>query len=162
MKKYTLLFLILIVGASGFCQTIAISTSTPAGGTWSVTSLSSSLTSAGSNYTHVEESSASHTMLKVTALLLYSVSAHQNVTSNWDSSLLLSIKRTGNGTGSGTIANGTDYIQLTTSPQTFFTGSLGLGLSRDNIPVQYKITGLSVMLPVKTYTTTIQYTITGL
>jgi hypothetical protein len=161
MKRYTLLILILSLSAPGFCQSISISNS-PAGGTWSVSSLSSNVTSAGTNYTHTEESGASHTLLKVTALLLYSVSVHQSVASNWDSELLLSVKRTGNGTGSGTIANGTTYIQLTTSPQTFFTGSLGLGLSRDNIPVQYKIAGLSVMLPVKTYTTTVQYTITGL
>ena len=121
-----------------------------------------SITKAGKNYEHIETSSASQTLLKVNALLAWSITAHLSATSNWDSSLKLSVQRTGNGTGIAILTGGTTYIQLTSTPQAFFSGLLNLTASRDNIPIQYKIEGLSVMLPVKTYTTTVTYTISGL
>lgn len=139
-------------------QTISINSGT----TWSIPSLSSTITKAGKNYEHVEISSASQTLLKVNALLTWSITAHLSSTSNWDSSLKLYVQRTGNGTGIAILSGGTTYIQLTSSPQTFFGGLLNLTASRDNIPIQYKIDGLSVILPTKTYTTTVTYTISGL
>jgi len=139
-------------------QTISINSGT----TWSIPSLSSTITKAGKNYEHIETSSASQTLLKVNAVLAWSITAHLSTTSNWDSSLKLSVQRTGNGTGIAILTGGTTYIQLTSTPQAFFSGLLNLTANRDNIPIQYKIEGLSVMLPVKTYTTTVTYTISGL
>lgn len=139
-------------------QTITINSGT----TWSIPSLSSTITKAGKNYEHIETSSASQTLFKVNALLAWSITAHLSTTSNWDSSLKLYVQRTGNGTGIAILSGGTTYIQLTSTPQLFFSGLLNLFAHRDNIPVQYKIEGLSVMLPVKTYTTTVTYTISGL
>lgn len=139
-------------------QTLSINS----GSTWSVSTLSSTISKAGKNYEHIETSSTSQTLFKVNALLAWSISAHLSSTSNWDSSLKLYVQRTGNGTGIAIVTGGTTYMQLTSTPQLFFSGLLNVLAHRDNIPVQYKIEGLSVMLPVKTYTTTITYTISGL
>lgn len=157
--KYIIAFWIACLSApTASAQTISINS----GSTWSVSTLSSTITKAGKNYEHIETSSASQTLFKVNALLAWSISAHLSSTSNWDSSLKLYVQRTGNGTGIAIVTGGTTYIQLTSTPQLFFSGLLNVLAHRDNIPVQYKIEGLSVMLPVKTYTTTITYTISGL
>lgn len=157
--RYIIAFYIACLSASAAsAQTLSINSGT----TWSVSSLSSTVTKAGKNYEHVETSSASQTLFKVNAALAWSIYAHLSNTSNWDSSLKLYAQRTGNGTGIAILTGGTSYIQLTSSPQLFFSGLLNLFAHRDNIPVQYKIEGLSVMLPVKTYTATITYTISGL
>lgn len=157
--RYIITFCIACLSAfAASAQTISINS----GNTWSVPTLSSTITKAGKNYEHIETSSASQTLFKVNALLAWSISAHLSSTSNWDSSLKLYVQRTGSGTGIAIVTGGTTYMQLTTTPQLFFSGLLNVLAHRDNIPVQYKIEGLSVMLPVKTYTTTITYTISGL
>jgi hypothetical protein len=157
--RYLIAFCIACLsGFAASAQTISINSGT----TWSIPSLSSTITKAGKNYEHIETSSASQTLLKVNALLTWSITAHLSSTSNWDSSLKLYVQRTGNGTGIAILSGGTTYIQLTSTPQTFFGGLLNLLAHRDNIPIQYKIDGLSVILPTKTYTTTVTYTISGL
>ena len=153
--RYIINFCIACLSAfAASAQTISINS----GNTWSVPTLSSTITKAGKNYEHVETSSASQTLFKVNALLAWSISAHLSSTSNWDSSLKLYVQRTGSGTGIAIVTGGTTYMQLTTTPQLFFSGLLNVLAHRDNIPVQYKIEGLSVM----PYTTTITYTISGL
>nr|WP_295922676.1 hypothetical protein [uncultured Dyadobacter sp.] len=158
MKKIVLFYItcLFVTGASAQSVTVINGTNV-----WSIPTLSSTITKAGKNYEHIETSSASQTLIRVTSLLIWTVSAHMS-TSNWDSSLKLSVQRTGNGTGLAILSGGTTYMQLTSSPQQFFSGALNLGGNRDNIPIQYKIEGLSVTLPVKTYTTTITYTISGI
>lgn len=157
--RYIIAFFLASLGAfAASAQTISINSGT----TWSIPSLSATITKAGKNYEHIETSSASQTLLKVNAALAWSITAHLSTTSNWDSSLKLYVQRTGNGTGIAILTGGTTYIQLSSTPQTFFGGLLNLFAHRDNIPIQYKIEGLSVMLPVKTYTTTVTYTISGL
>ena len=160
MKKYILFLVVILMNSFAYAQ-ITI-TNGAAGATWTVPTLSSTITHAGKNYEHVESSGASHTLLKVNAVLVWAVSVSQTNTSNWDAGLKLYVRRTGDGTGGAILLGGTTYIQLTAANQGFFSGLLGLGFSRDNVPVQYKIEGLSVLLPVKTYTTTILYTISGL
>lgn len=157
--RYFIAFCIACLSTFACCaQTISINSGT----TWSIPSPSPTITKAGKNYEHIETSIASQTMLKVNALLGWTVRAHLSTTSNWDPSLKLYVQRTGNGTGIAILSGGTTYIQLTSTPQTFFNGLLNILAHRDNIPIQYKIEGLSVMLPVKTYTTTVTYTISGL
>jgi hypothetical protein len=36
-----------------------------------------------------------------------------------------------------------------------------LAFNKNNVPIQYRIQGASVLLPVKTYTTTVVYTISN-
>lgn len=159
--KFLPVFLLLLMHSACFAQSISISNGAN-GSNWNIPALSTTIIKAGKNYEHVETSAASHTLLKVNALLTWSISVQQSVSSNWDPALKISVRRTGDGTGGAIISGGSNYIQLTSSSQVFFSGLLGLGFSRDNIPVQYKIEGMSVLLPVKTYSTTIQYTVSGL
>lgn len=158
MKKYIVFYLFVLMSSAAFAQSIVINS----GAAWSIPSLSSTITSAGKNYEHIETSGTSQTLLKVNSGLLWSVSVQQSVSSNWNSALIVSVRRTGDGTGGAVMIGTANYITLTATNQAFFSGLLGLGFSRDNVPIQYKIEGLSVLLPVKTYTTTILYTITGL
>ncbi|QRQ99867.1 hypothetical protein [Dyadobacter sandarakinus] len=159
MKTLRFIWLLLLSGAA-CSQSVTISNSS--GSTWSVATLSSTITSAGKNYEHVETSAASHSLFKVNALLGWTISVQQTATATWDPSLKLFVRRTGDGTGGAIINGGTTYIQVSSTTQSFFGGLLGLSFARDNVPVQYKIEGLSVTLPVKTYSTTILYTVSGL
>jgi hypothetical protein len=74
----------------------------------------------------------------------------------WHANFVLSIRRTNNGTaGNGTVAGGTTYLQITTTSRTFVTGRN----NRTGITLQEQLGGVSVSIPVATYTTTIQYTV---
>lgn len=75
---------------------------------------------------------------------------------HWHSSLLLWIRRTGDGVGDGMIRFGDTYQQL--GADTFFIDG---NADRSDIPVQLKLTGVSSAIPPDTYTTTIIYTYLG-
>jgi hypothetical protein len=81
----------------------------------------------------------------------------------WDSRLVLSALRTGTGTGGLTfsVTNGTTAITVTNAPQYFFEVRPGVGTQVLNIPIQYTIRGFTVLMPAKTYTTTLIYTISN-
>lgn len=83
--------------------------------------------------------------------------------SNWNTAgLQIWAKRTSDGTGGGngsTTLGGTAYQQITTSDLYFFEGNNNNNNLRSNIAIQYQITGVSVTVPVATYTTTITYTL---
>lgn len=158
MKRYILFCIVFLMSSVAFAQTISITS----GATWSIPTLTSTITSAGKNYEHIETSGPSQTLIKVNSALVWSVSVQQITGSSWHSNLVVSVRRTGDGTGGAIMLGTSNYLILTATNQAFFSGLLGLGFSRDNVPIQYKIEGLSVTLPVKTYTTTIQYTVTGL
>ncbi|MDH7512835.1 MAG: hypothetical protein QHH14_07815 [Clostridiales bacterium] len=80
----------------------------------------------------------------------------RKVDSNWHSNLRLYIRRTGNGTGLFVPSGGLNYLEITGSNTLFFTG---IG-DRSNIPLRERIEGVSVDIPVATYTTTIIFTLT--
>ncbi|MFN3588861.1 MAG: hypothetical protein ACK4UP_05720 [Spirosomataceae bacterium] len=122
------------------------------------------LTEAGANYAGAGESPANQTSLSFSVAILnsYRVSVRK-IDTDWNANIGLFVRRTGDGGGllSGS-AGGLTYIQLTGSNQTFFTFSTGLSLfGIGAIPVQYAINGLSVLIPAKTYTTTVVYTISN-
>ena len=75
---------------------------------------------------------------------------------NWDTSLHLSIRRTGSGTGSGKVIGGDSFQEVTSVSQSFMNGQKALS----NIPVQVQISGVSYQISPDTYGTTITYTIT--
>jgi len=77
------------------------------------------------------------------------------IDSNWHANFLLDIRRTGSGRGPGTVSGGTTYLTITTMSQSFVTGSG----NRWGIPLQERLSGVSVSIPPATYTTTIQYTV---
>jgi hypothetical protein len=78
------------------------------------------------------------------------------IDTNWNANFVLSIMRTGNGSGTGTVSGGTSYLQITTTSNTFVTGSGSL----TGITLQEQLGGVSVSIPAATYTTTIQFTAT--
>jgi len=77
----------------------------------------------------------------------------------WDPGLVLSLRRTGNGSGgsggSGGISGGTRYQEITPTGASFIQGAR----NRFDIPIQMRISGVSVDIPAGTYSTTITYTV---
>lgn len=76
---------------------------------------------------------------------------------NWHSNFYLYVKRTSDGSGApgSKTLGGTSYQEVTDIDQAFFTGK---GI-RTGIAVQLKLDGVSVQIPIDTYTTTIYYTV---
>ena len=77
----------------------------------------------------------------------------RKVDTNWPAAFQLSVKRTGPGTGKGSIMGGTSWLEVDSSWQEFFIGKS----KRDDIPVQLELAGVSVQIPPGTYITTIYY-----
>ena len=76
----------------------------------------------------------------------------------WFSDLSLYIRRTGSGSGSGSISGGNSYIEILDMDREFFSGNGHL----NNIPLQYKLSGVSVQVPPGTYSTTVIFTLVDL
>lgn len=81
----------------------------------------------------------------------------------WDSRLKLEVRRSGTGNGQGlffapSIAGGTNYITLSNGNSQFFSGN---GVFT-NIPIQYRLSGFSVLIPVQNYSTEVVYTLIDL
>jgi hypothetical protein len=74
---------------------------------------------------------------------------------NWHTSLFLDVRRTSDGSGSGSISGGTAYQEVDDTDQAFFSGDR----SRSAINLQLRLRGISVQVPCDTYTTTIYYTV---
>jgi hypothetical protein len=74
---------------------------------------------------------------------------------NWHSDLALYVRRTGDGSGSGPIIGGAAYQQVGPSYGSFFSGAG----DRTDIPIQVKLTGVSVHTAPGGYSTTVIYTV---
>jgi hypothetical protein len=81
----------------------------------------------------------------------------QMIDSFWPSSLRIAIQRTsaGKSTGVENILGGTVFQNLGPNPETFIHGK---GLVSD-VALQYTLSGLSVLIPVDTYSTNIVFTL---
>ena len=77
--------------------------------------------------------------------------------SQWHNDFTLSVRRTNDGSGSGSISDGTDYQVITDSDESFFEGED----SRTGVNLQYKLEGVSITIPADIYSTTVTYTVTG-
>jgi hypothetical protein len=80
----------------------------------------------------------------------------------WDATLKIWVNKTYDGTVSApgaSISPGgtTAYQEITSFSQSFFSGVK----SRSSIQISYKISGISVLLPAKAYSTTVYYTISA-
>ncbi|MGE5558831.1 MAG: hypothetical protein ACM3WV_09490 [Bacillota bacterium] len=73
----------------------------------------------------------------------------------WHGDLFLSVRRTSDGTGSGTIAGGLSYIPVDAMDTAFFSGAG----DRSNINLQFKLSGISLNLPPDIYSTVVVYTV---
>lgn len=159
MKKLLLILFFLSIISSIFSQSLTVSPG------WSVTIPASTIIEAGLNYTTTTVTSgASQSTMSITTnsnnvnVFVYV----QKTDVTWDSNLTLWVRRSGNGTGAGnsSITNGTTFQQITNTPIQFFTVYMGKSRTYSSIPIQYQISGISVIIPAQTYTTTLLFTIT--
>jgi hypothetical protein len=157
--RILLSFLILSFGFNARSQTIS---ATPG---WNYIVPSGTITEAGTNYSISPESAVNQTLISMAGFPIfetYAVTVHKSDT-DWNSGLTLQVQRTGTGTTGffGSTNGGAAYITLTNSPQAFFNGNIGFANTKNNVPIQYRIQGASVLLPVKSYTTTVVYTVSN-
>jgi hypothetical protein len=76
----------------------------------------------------------------------------------WHGDFTLSVKRTSDGEGTGSISGGSAYIEITTTDTQLFSGAG----DRSNISIQYKLTGMSINVLPNTYSETITFTVVDL
>ena len=128
-------------------------------GSWSDTIDASDLQAgAGSNLIDTYESVAGATVLTISNTTgntdNWRVDVRRTDTA-WHSNLHLYVKRTSDGSGSGSISGGLSYIEITTIDSQIFSGAG----DRSGINLEYKLTGMSVSVPPNAYSTTVTYTV---
>ena len=79
----------------------------------------------------------------------------RRVDGTWHGDYTLYIKRTSDGTGTGSISGGLSYIEVNTTDAEFFSGAG----NRDNIDLQYELAGMSVSASPDNYSTTVVFTV---
>ncbi len=77
------------------------------------------------------------------------------IDNNWHGDFHLDVRRTGPGSGRGTISGGTIYQEISSTYQSFFSGYK----NRHDVPFQYQLRGVSVQVVPNTYTTTVWFTV---
>ncbi len=80
------------------------------------------------------------------------------VVTKWHSDMILQVRRTSDGSGSGNIRGGTNWKEVRQTSRSFFRGRR----ARTGIEVQYRLRGVSVNIPPDTYEKRITYTVTEL
>jgi hypothetical protein len=164
----TLIFLLLI-STLGKAQTLTVT------GSWAPTLNDVRPSVAGSDYSAVTESLPNQVQLGVSEYLLLALLSKYDIsvkkTGNLPSGAKLYVRRSGDGTtnsGSvtlGSYSGGLSYIEVTNSGQQLFrinvtlSLSLPITLSFQNIPIQYKLEGLSVTQPTGNHNVTVTYTV---
>ncbi|MFT5885818.1 MAG: hypothetical protein ACI9IP_002280 [Arcticibacterium sp.] len=153
MKCLTYIAVLVLFSFSSIAQSITVT------GSWYASVPATTVTEAGNDYDSgfFLESTTNQTEVKIntssgsgTKTWVVSVS---KLDVNWDSRFVLAAKRTGDGTGSG-LTLGTSYITLTNNNQIFFRGENNV----NKIPIQYKLSGISVLIPSGDYSTNVVYT----
>lgn len=160
MKKIFFLTLCLFIINECYTQTLTVT------GGYVRTLASTSITEAGLNYPTGDIASAVNQSLINVSSAKNSVAfvSIQKSDTSWDAGLIILSLRTGTGTSSNnfSITGGTTPLAITNAPQRFFEVSISSGNTQvSNIPIQYLIRGFSVLMPVRTYTTTIIYTVSN-
>ena len=159
MKKLFLLIFTVLLTNHVKSQTLTVT------GGYTVTLATTNIAEAGNNYPNGSLNSNTNQTLMTVRSASNSVAFVyiQKSDTSWDSRLTISARRTGTGTGSTNFSttNGTALLPITNTPQYFFEVRPGSGTQVSNIPIQYSTTGFTVLLPVKSYTTTLLYTVTN-
>ncbi|WP_421770144.1 hypothetical protein [Emticicia sp.] len=134
------------------------------------------ISTTGSDYSPSSiTSAANQTLITASGLGSLLVAKNYRITvsrtaTDWHNNLILTARRTGSGTpsllSSVSASGGTTAQTITNISSAFFTINVSFlslgGISLSNIPIEYGLSGISVILPVKTYSTTITYTIVEL
>ncbi len=170
MRRVFWLLCILLSSLEMYAQSITVT------GNWTIPNFNAQKpVEAGSDYNpNYIESTSNETLLNVNNAGILLPTFHVAVTGpTLPSGLTLQVRRTGGGTAinllganlgillgnyTGTPLN--QYLTLTPMQQPFFSFSGVLLLaSVNNIPVQYRLEGLSALLPVNAYSLTVTYTV---
>ena len=109
----------------------------------------------GTNLTATYTSAANQVLLGVTTTGVNWRVDVRRIDTIWHANFVLSIRRTGFGSGTGSVTGGGGFQAITTTSQAFVTGSG----NRAGIQLQERLGGVSVSIPAATYTTTIVYTV---
>ncbi|MGG5210624.1 hypothetical protein ACQWU4_16990 [Chryseobacterium sp. MIQD13] len=160
--KY-ILFIIFIISVSQYkAQTITVT-----GTNWTVSV--PTITEAGSNYAGLYESATNQAILAVSVPLLLGnakVSVHYEANPTWHNSLVLSAKRTSNGTtvcALCSITGGTAYQTVTLTDIELFRIQAVLALAAyTGINIQFQLSGVSVTIPATSYQSRIVFTVSGI
>lgn len=129
------------------------------GSSWMKTFAPSDISEAGNDYQTSFESNSNQTLLTINPnnrnRLVHVYVTRSN--DNWHNDLIIKVKRTSSGTNmtNAIINGGLFYHTISDLNTEFFTSE---GYPTD-VPLQYEITGISVVLPVQSYSTTITYTV---
>ena len=141
------------VCGAGICWAASIT----ATGNWlDLTINASNLTGgAGSNLIDTYQSDPAAVSITITATSGNWGLNVKKINSNWHDNLHLHIKRTSDGTGSGSVSGGGSYQEVKDIDQGFFSGNG----DRSNVNVQLELTGVSIQVPPAVYTATVYYTV---
>lgn len=166
-KKFILIKSISIILLMLFNINLKAQTLAVTGSNWTVSI--PSITEAGTNYAGTYESATNQILLAASVPLLLGnakVSVHYQANPTWNNGLILSAKRTGNGTTLCvlcTISGGTNYQTVTLTDIELFRISAVLALaSYSNIPIQLQLSGVSVTIPATAYQSSVVFTISSL
>ena len=156
-KKNTLILALLIMYLCATGSTSAIDLS--ASGGWSPIIGPADLAAGpGSGLNSIYQSNPDQVLVSISNSLGFDDSWRVDVRrsdTNWDSDLALSVKRSGNGVGSGSVLGGDGYQAINMSDVAFFSG----GGNRSDIPIEIQISGVSIAIPPGTYSTSIVLTV---
>lgn len=153
---YERVLFILLISFLAFFQSDSNALDIAATGGWSETINSNDLISgAGSDLNGTYESAANATSINI----LNTAGGNdkwrvdmQRSDSTWHANFTLYIKRI---TISGKLNGGENYTEIRTATDTFFDGKGDFSA----IECQYQLTGMSLNIPINTYTTTVTFTI---
>ena len=122
-------------------------------GNWSLTIDSGDLVGgAGTDLIETYESGADETLIAISNMAgnedNWRVDVRRTDTS-WHGDLRLWVRRTGDGSGAGSITGGTSYQEVSSTDGAFFSGAG----DRSGIPIQLQLTGVSLQVPPESYST---------
>lgn len=130
-----------------------------ASGSWSTTINASDLQAgAGSPLVATHDSATAQVVLTVSATAGSTDAWRLDVRradSAWDPDVKLWVRRTGAGSGAGSISDGLSWIEVGPTDTSFFSGAG----DRSDVPVQLRISGVSLSLSPDSYLSTVHYTL---
>lgn len=163
MKKYTLLLFLTLNVNYLKAQFITVT------GSWSPSISNTLITEAGLDFSGSTTSLSNQVLIRVmrstsffSGLSTWRVDVNKSDI-NWNNNLVLSTVRTGNGTFQSTffssgISGGTTFQTITNANTPFFSGNGNI----TNIPIQFRLSGYSVLIPAGNYSTNVIYTLIAL
>lgn len=150
---------LILLGGGMFAAQDARAMDLAATGAWSTAITQADLVAgAGSNLQGSHDSGAGAIVLEV-SLASGSTDAWRidvrRTESVWDDSVHVWVRRTGSGSGDGSISDGLSWIELGATDTAFFSGQG----DRSGVAVQVRISGISLSVSPDSYLCTVQYTL---